>query len=173
MPSHGGNNLIGASAGPLDQTKIERRQDVLVYTTAPLETEVEVTGPVKMILYAASTAPDTDFTAKLVDVHPGGEAYNLCDGIIRARYHRGLDQPRLIEPGKVERYEIDLWVTSNLFQRNHRIRVEVSSSNFPRFDRNPNSGKTFGTDTELKPARQTVYHDAERPSHVLLPVIPR
>jgi putative CocE/NonD family hydrolase len=172
VPSVGGNNLVGASAGPCDQTKVEERQDVLVYSTPPLEQEVEVTGPVKLLLSAASSARDTDFTAKLVDVHPEGKAYNLCEGIIRARYRQGMDKPLLLEPGRVERFEIDLWVTSNLFQRGHRIRVEVSSSNFPRFDRNPNSGRPFGTDTELLPAIQTVFHDQEHPSQLVLPVIP-
>lgn len=173
VPTVGGNNLIGAPAGPYDQTKVEERPDVLVYSTAPLEQDVEVTGPVKLILHAASSARDTDFTAKLVDVHPDGKAYNLCDGIIRARYRNGMDQPALLEPGKPERFEIDLWVTSNLFKRGHRLRVEVSSSNFPRFDRNPNSGKPFGSDTELLPAKQTVFHDQAHPSHLILPVIPR
>jgi len=173
VPTVGGNNLIGATVGPYDQTKVEERQDVLVYSTAPLEQELEVTGPVKLILHAASSAPDTDFTAKLVDVHPDGRAYNLCDGIVRARYRHGLDKPALLEAGKPEQFEIDLWVTSNLFLRGHRIRLEVSSSNFPRFDRNPNSGKPFGTDTDLLTAHQTVFHEAARPSHLLLPVIPR
>jgi putative CocE/NonD family hydrolase len=145
----------------------------LVYTTAPLTQAVEVTGPVKMILYAATSAKDTDFTAKLVDVHPDGAAYNLCDGIIRARWRNSRMKPDPIEPDTAYRYEIDLWVTSNLFKPGHRIRVEVSSSNFPRFDRNPNSGLTFGTDTQLLRATQTVFHGPLRDSHILLPVIPR
>jgi uncharacterized protein len=173
VPTVGGNNLIGAKAGPYDQSKVEERDDVLVYSTPPLQQAVEVTGPVKMVLYAASSARDTDFTAKLVDVHPDGKAYNLCDGIIRARYRNGMEKPALLEPGKAGQFEIDLWVTSNLFQRGDRIRLEVSSSNFPRFDRNPNSGKPFGTDTELLSAKQTVFHDAGHPSHLVLPVIPR
>jgi putative CocE/NonD family hydrolase len=173
VPTTGGNNLTGAPIGPFDQSAVEERPDMLVYTTKPLEADVEVTGPVSMILYAASSAPDTDFTAKLVDVHPDGKAYNICDGILRARYRQGREKPTLLEPGKVDRYEIDLWATSNLFRAGHCIRVEVSSSNFPRFDRNPNSGKPFGTDTELLTAEQAVYHDAEHPSHLLLPVIPR
>jgi putative CocE/NonD family hydrolase len=173
VPTTGGNNLVGAPAGPYDQTKVEERDDVLVYSTAPLDEEIEVTGPVKMILHAASNARDTDFTAKLVDVHPDGKAYNLCDGIIRTRYRNGMEKPALLEPGKAERFEIDLWVTSDLFKRGHRIRLEVSSSNFPRFDRNPNSGKLFGADTELLSAKQTVFHDAEHSSHLILPVIPR
>ncbi len=173
MPSTGGNNLVGATAGPEDQTKVEKREDVLVYSTAPLEQDVEVTGPVKLILWAASSAPDTDFTGKLIDVHPDGKAYNLCEGIQRARYREGLDKPSPLEAGKPARIEVDMWVTSNLFKKGHRIRLEVASSNFPRFDRNPNSGKPFGTDTELLTAKQTILHDKEHPSHLLLPVIPR
>jgi hypothetical protein len=173
VPTKGGNNLMGPPVGPFDQSELEERSDILVYTSAPLQEPVEVTGPVRMVLYASSTAPDTDFTGKLVDVHPDGQAYNLCDGIIRARYRESYTEPTLILPGKIYRYEIDLWVTSNEFQPGHRIRVEVSSSNFPRFDRNPNSGKPFGTDVELLSATQTIYHDAQHPSHLLLPVIPR
>jgi uncharacterized protein len=173
VPSVGGNNLVGALAGPRDQTRVEEREDVLVYTTPPLEQDLEVTGPVKLILWAASNAKDTDFTGKLVDVHPDGKPYNLCEGIVRAQHRDGADKPTLLTPGEATRFEIDLWVTSNLFRRGHRIRLEVSSSNFPRFDRNPNSGKPFGTDTELLPAQQTVFHDREHPSHLILPVIPR
>ena len=173
VPTVGGNNIVGASAGPEDQTKVEQREDVLVYSTPPLEQAVEVTGPVKLVLWAASTARDTDFTGKLVDVHPDGKAYNLCEGILRARYRKGLDKPALLKPRKPQRFEIDLWVTSNLFQRGHRIRLEVSSSNFPRFDRNPNSGKPFGTDTGMLSANQTILHERQYPSHLLLPVIPR
>ncbi len=173
VPTVGGNNLVGAKAGPYDQSEVERRDDMLVYTGAVLDEDLEVTGPVTMVLYAASTAPDTDFTAKLVDVHPDGRAFNLCDGILRARYRKGPEAAEALTPGAVEKYEIDLWVTSNLFKAGHQVRVEISSSNFPRFDRNPNSGLPFGTDTELHPATQTVYHTAQHPSHILLPVIPR
>jgi hypothetical protein len=173
VPSVGGNNLVGATAGPHDQTSVEERDDVLVYSTPPLEHDTEVTGPVKLILWAASSAKDTDFTGKLVDVHPDGKAYNLCDGIVRAQYRNGADKPALLEPGKPTEFDIDLWVTSNLFKQGHRIRLEVSSSNFPRFDRNPNSGKPFGTDTELLPAKQTILHDRDHSSHLVLPVIPR
>jgi len=172
-PTAGGNNLSGAPAGPFDQSKVEQRDDVLVYTSAPLEQAVEVTGPVKMILHAATTVKDTDFTAKLVDVHPDGKAYNLCDGIIRARWRNSRSKAELVEPGKIEKYEIDLWVTSNLFKTGHKIRVEISSSNFPRFDRNPNSGGPFGEDIKVFPATQTIHHDAEHASHILLPIIPR
>jgi uncharacterized protein len=173
VPTRGGNNLIGPPTGPFDQRGVEERNDVLVYTSPPLETDLEATGPVKVVLFAASGARDTDFTAKLVDVHPDGKAYNLCDGIIRARTRDSMAPPALIEPGKIYRYEIDLWVTSNLFKAGHRIRVEISSSNFPRFDRNPNTGHDFGIDAELAKADQIIYHDREHPSHILLPVIPR
>ncbi|HVV71289.1 MAG TPA: CocE/NonD family hydrolase, partial [Verrucomicrobiae bacterium] len=173
VPSLGGNNLVGATAGPYDQAKVESRQDVLVYTTTPLEHDLEVTGPVKLVLWAASDAQDTDFTGKLVDVSPSGKAYNLCEGILRARYRHDRGKPELLVPGQSESYDIDLWVTSNLFKHGHRIRVEVSSSNFPRFDRNPNTGHAFGTDSELVPAHQTVFHDRDHPSHLVLPIIPR
>lgn len=173
VPTIGGNNLGGAPIGPYDQQELEKRDDVLVYSTEPLDHDLEVTGPVKMALYASSSATDTDFTAKLVDVHPDGKAYNICDGVIRARYRNSMMDLELIEPGKIYEYEIDLWVTSNEFKQGHRVRVEVSSSNFPRFDRNPNTGHEFGADAELMKATQTIYHDAEHPSHIVLPVIPK
>jgi putative CocE/NonD family hydrolase len=172
VPTLGGCNLMGCPAGPYDQAAAQSRNDVLIFTSRKLQEPLEVTGPVKVVLYAATSAQDTDWTAKLIDVHPDGRAYNLCDGIIRARYREKGTAPSLIEPGKCYSYEIDLWVTSNVFPKDHNIRVEISSSNFPRFDRNPNSGLPFGTDTKLYKATQTVYHDAQRPSHILLPVIP-
>ena len=172
VPTAGGCNLMGCPAGPRDQSEVEKRNDVLVFTSEALKTELEVTGPIKVILYAASTAKDTDFTAKLVDVHPDGRPFNLCDGIARASYRGSKSAASLIQPGKVYRYEIDLWVTSNAFLPGHKIRVEISSSNFPRFDRNLNTGEPFGAGTEFIKATQTIYHDKERPSHILLPVIP-
>ena len=165
-------DVTPVSMGPRDQQPAEWRPDVLVYTSPPLEADIEVTGAVRMILYAASSARDTDFTAKLVDVHPTGTAINVAQGIIRARYRNSWEAPALLEPGKVEKYTIDLWSTSNRFLKGHRIRVEVSSSNFPQFDRNPNTGHAFGTDAELQVANQTVFHDSERPSHILLPIVP-
>jgi len=172
VPTLGGCNLGGCPVGPHDQTRAEQRQDVLVFTSDRLTGELEVTGPVRVILYAASNAADTDWTAKLVDVHPDGKPFNLCDGILRARYRQSPHPPTLIEPGETYRYEIDLWVTSNVFLPGHKIRVEISSSNFPRFDRNPNTGHPFGADDQLRKATQTVYHDAQHASHVVLPVIP-
>jgi hypothetical protein len=172
VPTLGGCNLGKCPVGPHDQTIAEQRQDVLVYTSEELTNELEVTGGVKVVLYASSSATDTDWTAKLVDVDPDGRAINLCDGILRARYRESAVEPALIEPGKVYPYEIDLWVTSNVFLPGHRIRVEISSSNFPRFDRNPNTGHKFGADAEMQKATQSVHHEGQYPSHILLPVIP-
>lgn len=162
-------------AGPRDQRATESRQDVLVYTSGELKEDVEVTGPVTVHLWAISSAPDTDFVARLVDVYPDGYAQNLTDGIIRARYRdfqKGQRQPSLIEPGKAYEYEIDLWATSNVFQAGHRIRLDITSSNFPRWDRNPNTGADFGADTEMAVARQTILHDPEHASYIVLPVVP-
>jgi putative CocE/NonD family hydrolase len=124
-------------------------------------------------LWAATSAPDTDFTAKLVDVCPDGCTRNLTDGIIRARSRLGTDQPQLIQPCEIAEYRIDLWSTCYLFRQGHRIRLEVSSSNFPRFDRNPNTGHGLGADAEMRIATQTIYHDGNHPSRLVLPVVPR
>jgi putative CocE/NonD family hydrolase len=156
--------------GPMDQRAVEKRPDVLVYTTAPLKSDVEVIGPVRVVLYAATSARDTDFTAKLVDVFPDGRAQNLTDGILRLRYRKSLEKAQLIRPGEIAKLTIDAGVTGNVFQKGHRIRMEISSSNFPRFDRNPNTGGSIADETQLRQASQTIYHDAEHPSHVLLPV---
>lgn len=160
--------------GPYDQRATEGREDVLVYSTAPLEQDVEVTGPILVHLWATSSAPDTDFVARLVDVHPNGYAQNLTDGIIRARYRHAArgEASSLLQPGETYEYEIDLWATSNVFKKGHRIRLDITSSNFPRWDRNPNTGHDFGVDDELAVAHQTILHDAEHPSHVVLPIVP-
>lgn len=172
VPTAGGANLLLAPIGSFDQRKVEERPDVLVYTSEPMERSLEVTGPVTLTLFASSSAPDTDFTAKLVDVDEEGRAWNLCDGIIRARYREGDTKQKPIEPGKVHEYSIDLWVTSNVFLPGHRIRLEVSSSNFPRFDRNPNTGRPFARHAEVAVAEQRVYHTGAYPSRLVLPVIP-
>src|SRR5579875_1348949 len=138
----------------------------------PLAEELEVTGPIKLTLYASSSAPDTDFTAKLVDVSECGFARNLTDGIIRARIRESQSQPKLMTPGKVYEFNIDMCSTSNLFKVGHRIRLEVSSSNFPRFDRNPNTGHEQFADAETRPALQTVLHERAYPSYLTLPIIP-
>ena len=171
----GGNNCCSPHIvpwGPYDQRPAEMRNDVLCYTSPPLDANLEVTGPIKVVLYAATDAPDTDWTAKLVDVSPTGYAKNLCDGIVRSRYRQSFAEPTLLEPGRIYEYEIEVGVTGNVFLKGHRIRLEISSSNFPRFDRNPNTGHRFGADTELRTASQTIHHDAQSPSHIVLPVIP-
>ena len=176
VPTRGGplcGDLGFLPPGVYDQQAVEARPDVLVYTTPPLERPVEVTGPIVVTLHASSSALDTDFTAKLVDVDADGYARNIAEGIIRARYRMPRSPASLIEPDKVYEYNIDLWATSNLFRVGHRIRLEVSSSNYPRFDRNTNTGEAIGTDDEFFPALQSVYHTESHPSHVTLPVIPR
>ena len=165
--------LASFALEPMTSGEVEARSDVLVYTTPPLEADLEVTGPVMVTLYAASSSPDTDFTAKLVDVCPCGCTRSLTDGIIRARYRESLAEPKPIQPGDVYEYTIDLVATSNVFKAGHRVRVEVSSSNFPRFDRNPNTGRAPWEESELRPALQTVLHDDQHPSRIGLPVIPR
>jgi len=173
VPTHGGPSMFAENRGPLDRRVIERRDDVLVYTTEPLTADVEVTGPIELTLYAASSAPNTDFTAALIDVHLDGKAIILTDGIIRARYRESYEQPSLIEPGQFYEYKIVLWETSNLFKAGHCIRLEISSSNFPRFDRNQNTGHKPGMDAKLAVAEQTIRHDTQHPSRLTLPVIPR
>ena len=171
-PTLRGNTLM-IPHGVADQRPAESRPEVLVYTSEPLERDLEITGPIKVQLFAASSAPDTDFTAKLVLVRPDGYAQNLQDGIIRARYRTSARQPSLITPGQVYAYSIDLGATSQLCPAGHRLRVDIASSNFPRFDRNPNTGAPLGVDDRLATARQTIMHSAQYPSHILLPVIPR
>jgi putative CocE/NonD family hydrolase len=160
-------------AGPRDQKEVESRADVLVYSTPPLDSDVEVTGPVTLDLYATSSAVDTDFTAKLVDVWPNGFAQNLTEGILRASYRESTTVFKPIVPGKVYEYKIDLWSTSNVFLKGHQIRLEVSSSNFPRFDRNLNTGKSASTSAAFVKATNTILHDAAHPSALLLPIVPR
>ncbi|MEE9460895.1 MAG: CocE/NonD family hydrolase [Bacteroidales bacterium] len=157
--------------GPYDQRSVEERQDVLVYSTPALKKDLEVTGPVKAIIYASSSAINTDFTARLVDVYPDGRAIRICEGIIRADHRDPDAPPSNILPGKIYEYHIDLWATSNVFMKGHRIRVEISSSNFPRFDRNLNTGKYFATDTTMITAEQVIYHSSDYPSRIILPVI--
>ena len=174
VPSVGGHSCCTpdvAPVGPYDQRWVEQRSDVLVYSTPRLARPVEVTGPITVTLYAASTVRDTDFTAKLVDVYPDGRAINLNDGIQRARYRVSGTHPTLITPGKIYRYTIEVWPTSNLFKTGHQIRLEVSSSNFPMYDRNPNTGDPFGQNARLQAAHQTIYHDPAHPSAITLPIV--
>jgi hypothetical protein len=157
--------------GPRDQQPVESRPDVLVYSTPALDEDLEVTGPVTLDLYAKSSAVDTDFTAKLVDIGPDGFARNLTEGILRARYRETTSAAKPLLPGTVYRYKIEMWSTSNVFLKGHKIRVEVSSSNFPRFDRNLNTGKDAATDATILKATNTILHDGGHPSAVVLPVV--
>jgi uncharacterized protein len=161
------------AAGPRDQQDVEARQDVLVYSTPALDADLEVTGPVTLDLFAMSSAVDTDFTAKLVDVSPDGFARNLTEGILRARFRESTTgAAKLMTPGQVYEFKIDLWSTSNVFLKGHRIRLEVSSSNFPRFDRNLNTGKDASNSAVMVTATNTVLHDAAHPSALIMPVVP-
>ncbi len=162
-----------APLGPLEQSYVEIRNDVLVSSTPPLEEDLEVVGTVELVLYAATDAVDTDWTAKLCDVGETGHSINLCDGIVRARYRESLEHPTPIEPQRVHEYRIRVGSTANVFKKGHRIRLEVSSSNFPMFDINPNNGQRTGEATVLagRVATQAVFHDTERPSRLLVPVV--
>ena len=173
--------MAGSPAGGLDwqpgsrdQRGLDDRTDVLRFTSAVLPEDVEVTGPLQVRLYAATSAADTDFTAKLVDVHPDGRALGIADGIVRARYREGMDLPLPVTPDEVYEYTIDLGATSQVFQAGHRIRIDVASSNFPCFDRNSGSGKPAGevTEDDFVPATQRLFFGGVRPSAIQLPVIP-
>jgi putative CocE/NonD family hydrolase len=157
--------------GPKDQRPVEARDDVLIYTTPAFSQDTEVTGPVSLELFAQSSAVDTDFEAKLVDVAPDGFAQNLTEGIIRARYRNSQEKPELMNPGQIYKFIIDLWSTSNIFLKGHRLRLEISSSNFPRFDRNLNTGEVQAWAQKYVSATNTVYHDSEYPSVLILPVV--
>lgn len=173
VPTHGGGLCCGKefSSGGFDQRSVEARDDVLVYSTPPFQNDFEVTGPIVLELYADSSAVDTDFTAKLVDVAPNGYALNLTDGILRARYRDSQARPQFMEPGTVYRFIVNLGATSNVFLPGHRLRLEVASSNFPRFDRNLNTGEEIAPATRMAKAKNTVYHDIAHPSAVILPVV--
>ncbi len=179
VPTVGGaiymSMALGMDQGPRDQRSVEAREDVLCYTTTLLEQPVEVTGPIELVLYISSSARDTDFTGKLVDVSPDGRTEILTDGILRARYRESFSEPSLLSPGQIYELHLDLWATSNVFKAGHRIRLEVTSSNFPRFDRNTNTGGTIETETEkdFVQAVNRVYHDSAHPSHLILPIIER
>lgn len=155
--------------GSVDVSAVQQRDDVLTFTTEPLEEDVDVVGKLRMVLYASSSAVDTDFAARLSDVAPDGRAVQLVNGLLRARY-RNLDRgAELLVPGEIYPLEIDMWVTANRFKAGHRIRVDISSADFPRFDRNTNLG---GEPGDPVPAKQTIYRDATHPSHVVLPICP-
>jgi putative CocE/NonD family hydrolase len=161
-----------APPGPYDQREVEARDDVLTYTSDVLAEDLEVTGMVTVTLFAASSAPDTDFVARLCDVYPDGRSINITEGVIRARFRDDLwGTPRLMAPGTVYAFTIDLDATSNVFLAGHRLRLDVTSSSFPLWDRNLNTGGDPATETTWQVAHQTVHHDAARPSRVRLPVV--
>ncbi len=171
-PSIGGTSIYGdAVAGPKDQREVEGREDVLVYTTPALEEDVEVTGPVRLVLYASSSARDTDFSATLVDVYPDGKAINLRTGTVRARFRDSFAEPSFLDAGQIYEFDILVGSTSNVFGRGHKIRLHVSSSYFPEFGRNLNTGAEIGMTSETVKAEQTVYHDSGHPSHLVLPIM--
>ncbi len=175
IPAGGPDGGVSWMGGARDQRAVEARPDVLSFTSEVLRGDLEVTGPLSVTLHATTSAADTDFTAKLVDVWPDGRAMGVADGIVRARYRDGTGQPKPVPPGRVVEYSIDLIATSQVFKAGHRLRVDISSSNFPCFDRNPGNGAPAATATErdFVVAEQTICHDGAHPSYITLPVIPR
>jgi putative CocE/NonD family hydrolase len=174
VPTVGGNNCCGTPtiAGPRDQRPIESRNDVLVYTSEALTSPLAIAGPVKMKLVAATDGRDTDWMVKLVDVHPNGFAMNVAEGILRARFRNGVDKMELLQPNQVYEFDVDMAGTANVFLPGHKIRVDITSSNFPQFDRNPNTGEDLGASSKVRVAAQTVHHGGARASHIVLPVVP-
>jgi len=168
----GGGNCYAAASGPTDHSAIEKRPDVLVYTGEPLDHPLEVTGFVQAVLYASSDAPDTDFVMRLCDVYPDGRSIILCDGIVRARFREGFDREVFMTSGAVYELHVPMGVTSVVFLPGHRVRLEVTSSCFPRFARNLNTGEPAATGTRMQLARQAIWHTAAQPSRLILPVIP-
>ena len=173
VPTLGGNIMESTLRGPYDQSPLDDRDDILRFVTEPFAQATEITGPIHAEIYAASSAKDTDFMAKLIVVKPNGEAINLVDGVIRARYREGFEAPKLIEPGEVYKYDIDLWATSYVLSPGDRLRVDITSSNFPRLARNLNTGAPFAETSEMEVAKQEIYMSAEFASRVILPVVPR
>ncbi len=167
-PSIGGG-VLSKTVGIQDQRPVEARADVIVFSTPPLAEPVEATGRIKVRLWASSSAKDTDYTAKLTDVYPDGRSLLVLDGIVRARYHASLSEPELVPPGEIREVEIDLWSTSLIFNKGHRIRVAISSSNAPRFRPNPNTGDPVEDPDRAVVATNTIYYDAAHPSHLILP----
>lgn len=169
----GGNNCCGTPtlAGPKDQRPIEQRDDVLVYTSEFLKEPLTIAGPVKMKLHASTDGPDTDWMVKLVDVYPNGFAFPVAEGILRARFRDGLDKPKLLTRNTPYEFTVDLAGTANTFLPGHRIRIDITSSNFPQFDRNPNTGEPLGSASKTRIALQTIFHGGPRPSHIILPIV--
>ena len=171
VPTLGGPQLT-LPAGPMDQQSIEARPDLIAFTSETLTEPLEVTGKVRVKLWASSDARDTDFFAKLCDVYPDGRSYNICEGAIRARLRKGLDQEKLLKPGTIYPFEIDLWSTSIIFNKGHKLRLHITSSSDRGYDPNPNTGEPFRASNKAVVAKNTLYLDARHPSHILLPVMP-
>jgi putative CocE/NonD family hydrolase len=173
VPTIGGNNCCGTptQSGPRDQRPLERREDILVYTSDYLTNTITVAGPIKMVLHAETDGPDTDWMIKLVDVYPDGYAMPVSEGILRARFREGLDKMKLLKAGEVYEYQIELTGTANVFQPGHRIRVDITSSNFPQFNRNPNTGEDLGSSDRIRIANQTIYHGGDNASYMVLPIV--
>jgi putative CocE/NonD family hydrolase len=173
-PTRGGPLCCDAThepAGAFDQRPVENREDVLVYTTPAFKQDTEVTGLITLEIYVSTSAVDTDFTGKVVDVGPQGFARNLTEGILRGRYRASREKAELMNPGEVYKLTLNLWSTSDVFLAGHRLRLEVSSSNFPRFDRNLNTGEDQGHSTRMVKATNAVFHDREHPSALIVPVV--
>ena len=174
VPSYGGNVCCTGNAvqgGAFDQQRMETRNDILVYSTEPLQQGTEVSGAIETTLYVSSDAKDTDFTIKLIDVYPDGRAYNLDETILRARYREGFDKEVFMEKGKVYKLDLSAMSTSNYFAAGHRIRIEISSSNFPRFDRNMNTGGNNYDEAKGVVAHNQIHHSAMYPSQIKLPIV--
>lgn len=171
----GGNNCCGTPtvAGPVNQRALEEaRADVVGFTSEPLTAPLAIAGPVKMALHASTDGPDTDWMVKLIDVHPNGDAFPMAEGMLRARFLRGMDKTELLMANQAYEFRVDLVGTAVVFQPGHRIRIDVTSSNFPQFDRNPNTGEPLGASAKTRVAQQTIYHSVAHPSHIVLPVVP-
>ena len=173
VPTLGGNIMESSLRGPYDQGPLDERKDVLRFVTEPFERETEITGPITAELYAETDSTDTDFMAKLIVVKPDGMAFNLVDGVIRARYREGFEEEKLIEPGEVYKYSIDMWATSYMLAPGDRLRVDVTSSNYPRLARNLNTGAPFAMTSKMKVAKQVLHMSERYPSQIVLPMIPR
>jgi hypothetical protein len=155
----------------MNQNKIEDRGDVVLFTTAPLEAPVEVTGPIKARIFISSSAADTDLSVRLCDVHPDGKSYLVAEGMLRLRYRKSFEKPEPLTPGRVEDVNVNCWSTSMVFNKGHRIRATVTSSNYPRFDVNPGTGEPWSSDRVQVVQANRLYCDAAHPSHLVLPII--
>ena len=173
VPTLGGNIMESSLRGPYDQASLDDRTDVLRFVTEPFDAPTEITGPISAEFYAATDSKDTDFMAKLIVVKPDGMAFNLVDGVSRARYREGYEKEIRREPNEVYQYSIDMWATSYLLESGDRLRIDVTSSNFPRLARNLNTGAPFAQTTEMKVAHQVLHMSEQYPSHIVLPIIPR